>query len=66
LNTLPASKQAGSLNVGMSLFHDGVYSSNATVLQLTHWVMSVEIIWHTSTTRDVKTIFSVTSTGIYL
>lgn len=28
--------------------------------------MSVEVIWRTSTTREVKTIFSVTSTGIQL
>jgi hypothetical protein len=40
--------------------------SYGTVLQLTHWHISVETTWCPSTTKEVKTIFSVTSTCIKL
>src|SRR5713226_1398777 len=46
--------------------HSRAARSNGTVFQWTHWDRSVEIIWPPSTTREVKTICSVTSTCIQL
>ncbi len=52
------------MSVSCSLQKGGA-SAEATVLQWTHWDMSMEITWRTSTTRVEQTIFSVTSTRIY-
>jgi hypothetical protein len=46
--------------------HSRAARSNGTVLPLTHEDRSVEIIWRTFTTREMKTIFSVASTCIKL
>ena len=46
--------------------HSRAARSNGTVFQWAHGDRSVEIIWRTSTTKEVKTICSVTSTGIKL
>ena len=46
--------------------HSRAARSNGTVFQWAHGDRSVEIIWPPSTTREVKTICSVTSTCIQL
>jgi hypothetical protein len=46
--------------------HARAARSNGTVFQWTHGDRSVEIIWRTSTMREVQTICSVPSTGIKL
>ncbi len=43
--------------------HSRAARSNGTVFQWAHGDRSVEIIWRTSTTREMKTISSITSSG---
>ncbi len=49
-----------------STAHARAARSNGTVFPWTHQDRSVEITWPPSTTREVKTIFSVTSIRLYL
>src|SRR5712664_4113651 len=58
--------EQGAVRTCNSNAHEWAARSNGTVVPWTHEDRSVEITWPPSTTREVKTIFSVTSTRIYL